>query len=355
MRRPWRAAASRRNWKVLSMGVFSFLAGGRGADAKMAVAFGGGGARGWAHLGALQAFREFGFRPDVVTGTSIGSIAAAAYATGTVHKLERFAEDIGWREATKLFVEFSAKRSGLIEGRRVMDFLVDTFGRVDIEDLPVKYAAVAVNLETAEEIVFTKGPLVNAIRASISLPGLFTPVGWNGSHLIDGGFVNPVPIDVARRLGADCVVAINLNNHKRLPHGTADKAAAAHGECGGRRKEGRARDAIAEGVAEIAQKLQNPPWRKGRGGDVEAGSDLWMFDVYNMASRIAEDRLSMLCVARDAPDVLIEPPVADISTMDFMRSEETVKAGYDATKEAFERHRRLLRRAFRGDAGRSNA
>ena len=154
---------------------------------KTAAVFGGGGARGWAHVGVLRAFKDLGFKPDIVTGTSIGSIAAAVHATGTEDKVTELATKMDWKNASRLFLELSLKRGGIIEGKKVVELLKEVFGEVKIEDLPLPYAAVAVDLASAEEVVFTSGSLVDAIRASISIPGIFTPVARGDGFLVDGG------------------------------------------------------------------------------------------------------------------------------------------------------------------------
>lgn len=278
---------------------------------KIAAVFGGGGARGWAHVGVLRAFRELGFTPDIVTGTSIGSIAAAVFATGTEDKVTELAEEMDWKNVSKLFLEFSLKRGGLIEGKKVMELLREVFGEVKIEDLPLPYAAVAVDLVAAEEVVFTSGLLVDAIRASISIPGMFTPVPHGDGLLVDGGLTNPVPIDVARALGADFIVAININNRNEfVPKQEIDSE-----------PPGVLRH-LADGMTTLAKKLS---------GKEDLGMS--MLEVSGQAFRVAEDHLSILCVKCDKPDILIEPAVRGVSTIDFTYNEDVVQAGYDATME----------------------
>ena len=279
---------------------------------KTAAVFGGGGARGWAHVGVLRAFKDLGFKPDIVTGTSIGSIAAAVHATGTEDKVTELATKMDWKNASRLFLELSLKRGGIIEGKKVVELLKEVFGEVKIEDLPLPYAAVAVDLASAEEVVFTSGSLVDAIRASVSIPGIFTPVARGDGFLVDGGLTNPVPIDAARALGAEYIVAVNINNQKEfVPKEGADSE-----PLGVFRH-------LADGMAALAKKISG-------GQDLGMG----MLEVYRQAFRVAEDHLSILCVERAKPDMLIEPAVRGVSTMDFTYNEDVVQAGYDAAMES---------------------
>lgn len=264
------------------------------ATACTAVVFGSGGARGWAHIGVLKAFRELDFKPDIVAGTSIGSIAAAVYAAGALDQFLKFSKDIDWFKATQLFVEFGVHRAGLIEGRKVTEFISSLIPVSTIEELPIPYAAVATDLETSEEVVFKSGSLIEAMRASISMPGVFTPVRSRGRYLVDGGLVNPLPINVVKAMGANRVVAVNINNNLQCP--TADASP-----------------------------------RKKTGG---LSDKINLFDVFTRSLRIAEDKISLECIRNNPPDILIEPAVGDISTMDFNRAEDAVQAGYEATLTA---------------------
>lgn len=313
---------------------------------RTAVVFGSGGARGWAHIGVLKAFREIGFRPDIVAGTSIGSVAAAVQATDTLDAFIKFSENFDWFKAAQLFVEFGIHRGGLVEGRKVAKFLESMFPIENIEDLPIPFAAVATDLFTSEEIVFRDGPLIPALRASISIPGVFTPVQLDGRHLVDGGLVNPLPLDLVREMGATHVVAVNMNGplpwlaaeeeerqapgnfsdafrkffKDLIPDGDSEHAAGAS-----------VRERLAKRVSAVVDKLPSG----GRKESSEESLDMNLFDVFTRSLRIAEDRITAACILSNPPDVLIEPAVADISTMDFSRSAEAIEAGYVATMRAY--------------------
>jgi NTE family protein len=184
----------------------------RKAPPKIGLTLGSGGAKGMAHLGALKAFAEEGITFDVVTGTSIGSIVGAAYAMG-----------MSWEESLQAVktVNFSSlKKKGLLASITMTDSeaieraLLPILGERDISSLNKPFAAVAVDLLTGEEAVFTQGNLVKALTASSAMVPAFSPLVWEGKHLVDGAYLNPIPADVARALGAEVVVSIDLSTPK---------------------------------------------------------------------------------------------------------------------------------------------
>jgi len=176
----------------------------------MALVLGSGGARGSAHVGVLKVLDEHGIHPDAIVGSSMGAEVGGAYAAGVS------VEDMAaiWRSAhfgtvVKNFLP-TIPWSGWCSGREKIRFLRRLLGDVTIEELPLTYAAVATDLESGLPYPITKGPLARAIRASISVPGLLTPVWIDGHLLIDGGVSDPVPVNVARQLGAEVVVAVDV-------------------------------------------------------------------------------------------------------------------------------------------------
>ncbi len=315
-----------------------------------AVVFGSGGARGWAHIGVLKAFREVGFKPDLVAGTSIGSVAAAVYAVDALDELIKFSEDFDWFKATQLFVEFGVHRGGLIEGRKVTDFLASMIKVKNIEDMPLPFAAVATDLFTSEEVVFKSGSIMQALRASISIPGIFTPVHSGTRYLVDGGLVNPMPMNVVREMGATHVIAVNINNSYKSESQEETSSPGnlsqvfrrhfhrLHVSAGdGRKEEPSPPDGIQssartgslmEGVAGLVKKL---PVKRPK---EENSLDMNLFDVFTRSLRIAEDKITAECIRANPPDLLIEPAVGGIPTMDFSRAADAIQAGYEATLAA---------------------
>ncbi len=177
---------------------------------RIGLALGSGSARGWAHIGVIEALAEEGVRPDVVCGTSIGALVGAAYATGRLERLEAWARRISWLEVTRL-MDLKMAGGGLVEGHRMMRFLRKLQGDPQIQTLDTAFAAVAADLVTGHEIWLREGSMIDAVRASMALPGIFSPVQRGGHRLVDGGLVNPVPVAPCRAPGAEFIIAVNLN------------------------------------------------------------------------------------------------------------------------------------------------
>ncbi len=174
------------------------------------LALGGGSARGWAHLGILRKLDEAGIRPKIVVGTSIGAVVGGSWAAGKLDELEAFARSLTKRSMLGM-MDWSLPGSGLLSGDRLRKALEDKFRGASIEDLPVKFAAIATELRTGHEIWLTRGSITDAMRASYALPGIFVPVNIGGRWLMDGALSNPIPVSVARALGAEMIIAVNLH------------------------------------------------------------------------------------------------------------------------------------------------
>lgn len=177
---------------------------------RIGLALGGGAARGWAHIGVLRALEKAGIRPDVIAGTSMGALAGGTWAAGRLDQLEELARSMTKRRMFG-FMDWRLGGNGLISGGRLAKLLELNFGESSIEDLPLKYAAIATELSSGHEIWLTRGSLIQAMRASYALPGIFTPIRIGGRWLVDGALVNPIPVSAARALGARVVIAVNLH------------------------------------------------------------------------------------------------------------------------------------------------
>src|SRR3712207_5197420 len=181
---------------------------------KIGLALGGGAARGWSHIGVLRVLEAAGIVPDVIAGCSIGAVVGGCYAAGKLDALEAFACSLTKRRVMGL-LDFHITGSGLIGGGRLQKLLDQDLTDQRIETLPMRFCTIATELVTGHEIWLTKGPLVQAMRASYALPGIFDPVMIRGRWLMDGALVNPIPITAARALGADLVICVNLNSEVR--------------------------------------------------------------------------------------------------------------------------------------------
>ncbi len=189
---------------------------------RLGIALSGGGARGFAHIRVLRVLTEAGWRPEIVTGTSAGGIVGGLFAAGlSPQEIETLARRIGWR----MFMRLDPDGNALVGTERWARFLRDAVGDVRIEELPIRFVAVAVDLDTGEEVWIDRGPLVEAMLATSAFPGVFPPVRWEGRRLVDGGVLNPLPVDAARALGATFVIGVDLSwmepgqSHRQLPAG----------------------------------------------------------------------------------------------------------------------------------------
>ena len=181
-----------------------------GRRRKIGLALGSGSARGWAHIGILEALDEEGIRPDVVSGCSIGALVGASYVAGRLPQLKQWAEALTWREIIGL-IDVSVSSGGLISGARNRSALTRLGIGGPIESYAIRFAAIATDLVTGREVWLESGEIDEAVRASIALPGLFSPHPSDGAWLVDGGFVNPVPVSTCRAFGAEITIAVNLN------------------------------------------------------------------------------------------------------------------------------------------------
>ncbi|HPK06509.1 MAG TPA: patatin-like phospholipase family protein [Aminivibrio sp.] len=292
---------------------------------------GSGAARGMAHIGVLQALEGAGIRPDIIAGTSIGALVGGVYAAGKLDELEEVSLGLDWKKAAGYFLEVSFPRSGLIEGTKVTDFLSEIVGSAKIGALPVRYASVAADVMTGNEVVISDGDLVSAIRASISVPGIFTPARRNGSFLVDGGLVNPVPVSVCRAMGADVVIAVDLNNGrvKEAPQaGLPEKTSPEGGP-------GRSGVAAVEIFAWLEKKTSGfdvrflEPVKEWMSRDPAPG----IFDVLGNSLRIMEEQIAAARLEIDRPDMLIRPAVGNVRFLEFHLAGEMIAEGFRSAKE----------------------
>ena len=180
------------------------------ATPKIGIAFGGGAARGWAHIGVLKALLEAGIQPYCISGTSIGAVVGGCFASGHLEQLESFALNLTGRNVFSYF-DLNLTGSGLINGNRLGQTLQQALGEIVIEDLELPFTAVATEIGTGHEVWLSRGTRVEALRASYAIPGVFRPVHFDGRWLFDGALVNPIPVTVCRAMGAQYVIAVNLN------------------------------------------------------------------------------------------------------------------------------------------------
>jgi len=256
-----------------------------------------------------------GIQPDVVCGTSIGALVGAAYVIGKLDALESWAQGITARNMVRYLDLGMILGGGFVEGRRLMSFLRTRFGNARIEDLPIAFGAVATDLRTGREIWLTAGPLWDAVRASIALPGFITPAHVEDQWLVDGGLVNPVPISLCRALGAEAVIAVNLNADIVGRHFTQKKRVSKF-------------ETHATKEARPLGKLRLR--LKQRSGVGTPG----LFDVLAGSVNIMQHQITRNHMEGNSPDVMIAPQLAHIGLLEFDRAREAIDEGAASVRRA---------------------
>src|SRR6187402_1294967 len=292
----------------------------------IALALGGGAARGFAHIGIIRTLVAHGIIPNVLVGTSIGAVVGGAYASGHLDAVEEWARSLQPRNILS-YLDIRLNGSGLIGGAKLAAEIEAAMGPTLIEDLPMKFATVATEVRTGHEIWLTHGPMVDAMRASYALPGIFSPVLVGDRWLVDGALVNPVPVSAARALGAEIVIAANLSSdiftHSTTiySHGAMPTPAAAVPE-----------ETTAKRRFPRLFSAEKTMKREFFGSAGRPGISSVMVDAFN----IMQDRITRARLAGDPPDLLISPRVGQFGWFDFHRSEDLIAHGVRAAERALD-------------------
>ena len=290
---------------------------------------GSGAARGFAHIGVIHALIEHGIKPDIVVGTSIGALVGGCYANNQLDQFETWARSLTLRRIIG-YLDIRIGGSGLIGGGRLARRLAEAIGTTSIEELPVRFAAIATEVGTGHEIWLTRGALSLAMRASYALPGLFPPVRLGGRWLVDGALVNPVPVSAARAFGARVVIAVNLDADRFARGATI----ASHGSDASDEtpdpSPGTPRNGFLglRGIFGAERTLR----RQIFASDARPGFSTVMIEAFN----IMQDRITRMRLAGDPPDVHITPHIGHVGWLDFHRAAEAIAAGKAATEKALE-------------------
>lgn len=286
---------------------------------RIGLALGSGSARGWSHIGVIRVLEQAGISPEIICGTSIGSLVGAAYAAGKLDNLEHWVTGLSWQA---VFGLLDLKMGGgLIEGGKLVGFLRKQLDDQAIDQLPKAFACVATDLANGREIWLREGSVVDAVRASIAMPGLFTPVLNDGRLLVDGGLVNPVPVSLCQAMGADIVIAVDLNwdllgQRKRV----AGEASAVPSTNGNGRLNGLlSKFRSTTGMGDGAQSTSSTPS---------------MLDVVSTSLSIMQVRITQSRLAGEPADAMIRPRLSSIAAMDFHRAAIAIAEGARAAKHA---------------------
>ena len=313
----------------------------REKDRNIGIALGSGSVRALAQIGILKALEEAGIAINYIAGTSMGALIGALYATDTLDEFEQFARQADWKTIAS-YCDFVFPRKGLIEGEKFIRLMARFLKDKKFEDTRIPFTAIATNLLNGEENRINSGPLVPAIRASISLPGILEPAKSNGHYMVDGGLVNPIPVNVVREMGADFVVAVDLNHELEVRNGERKKLKTI-------RRKNRLRQTNNEvATEEIAQ--EEPHWLfKRLGGryrelnlalrqtlnqwrDDERLDEPTIFDVMANSINIMGYQISRHNLQQFPPDLLLQPTLGYTGLFDFDEAAHIIDRGYEYAK-----------------------
>ena len=303
---------------------------------RIGLALGSGAARGLSHIGVIDSLAEAGVEPDIVCGSSIGSLVGASYAAGRLDALRQWAEAATWREVVGMLdVKFSG--GGLISGGLVVAFLRRIGLTEPIESYAKTYAAIATDLVTGREIWMRSGPIDEAVRASIAVPGIFSPARIGGQWLVDGGLSNPIPVSVCRALGADVIIAVNLNGDllgRRFEAGAPRSAT---------RAASRLPDEFVDRVvSQLPAGLRAQAARIAPRLMPRQSSTPGYFDVIMTSIDIMQDQITRTRLAGEPPHVMLTPRLGHIGLMEFNRAKEAIAEGRLCVEQALPALRRFI-------------
>lgn len=316
----------------------NFLKHARRKRRTIGLALGSGSARGWAHIGIIRALEEAGIAIDCIAGTSIGALVGAVYASENIEKLEESVVALDRKRVAGL-VDIVFPRSGLIDGKKINNFIQSHIEERNIEELPIPFRAVSTNLANGHEYIFKDGSIIEAVRASISIPGVFRPVRRDDILLVDGGIVNPVPVNVLRDMGADFIIAVDLNHDDT--NGNTLYVNGHHEETG-LITENHEPKPIIESKFKLLEKIRrrfdsdDTPHHRFKKQQTEEEHLPGIFEVMAQSISIMEAQLTDKRLADDPPDILLRPQLRHIRFHEFYKGKDAIEEGYKEAKEQIE-------------------
>jgi len=304
---------------------------------KIGLVLGGGGARGWAHIGVIRALQEADVKIDCIAGTSIGAFVGAVYAVNALDRLETFADE-ATMDTLLTLVDISLPGLGLIEGDRVYEFISQYLSDTTFDETTIPLCCVATNFLLNKEVVFDSGHILDAVRASISIPGIFVPFHRGGDYFVDGGTVNPLPVDVAWQMGADLVIAVNLNHNPKTAETESKNASTEVAEGSGEESNATSSQQEAEETGLIDDLVDRyESLKQVMTNDIEqwmpdSTTGINIFDVIGSSMNAMEQRVTENNLEHNRPDLLIQPDLMDFSIFSFQRAEPIMQKGYEAAR-----------------------
>ncbi|MFT5697598.1 MAG: NTE family protein [Desulforhopalus sp.] len=307
---------------------------------KVGLVLGSGASRGWAHIGVIRALEEANVVIDYIAGCSVGAYVGAIYASGSLDSLENFLREMDGQSVFS-YVDVVFPKSGLLNGsKRVYQLFSMHTDAEKFSDLNIPMVMVATDLERGKKVVLKSGSLFDALRATMSFPGVFEPVRINGRWLVDGGIVDPVPVGMARSMGAEVVIAVDLNS--RIV--SRSKAVGSVVTEGGDTQvvlakppgEDRNRNELVKKMSDFYDNIEQR--MRQRTSDF-LNRDQQTPDIIETVTTsvgIMQERITRINLAVDQPDILIQPRLGELKMMNFDQIEHTIEEGYIGTREKME-------------------
>ena len=290
----------------------------------VSLVLGSGGARGLAHIGVIEVLEAAGFQIESISGSSMGALVGGVYASGELEGYRNWVCALEPFDMLRL-LDVSFSGSAIFKGERIIEALKELIGDRDIEDLPIAFTAVATELERGKELWFSKGPLFDAIRASIAFPTVFSPVEYRGRKLVDGGLMNPIPIAPTMHDFTDLTIAVSLSGRRR--GGVSTQAASA--------PEPSSRNKYHQIIAEFIDNLQ----KKNHHKEDDAG----FFEIISSSIDVMQNNIARFMLAAYSPDILIEIPKDCCTIYEFDKAPELIEIGRQHAEKAVQEYRQRQR------------
>jgi NTE family protein len=311
------------------------------APISLSLVLGSGGARGYAHIGVIEELEANGFAIRSNAGSSMGALIGGIYAAGKLGVYTEWVRPLQRLDVLRL-LDWTISGGGFIKGDRIIGVLRDLIGPVNIEDLPIPYTAVAVDLDVQREVWFSRGPLFDAIRASIAIPTIFRPYHHEGRLLVDGGLLNPLPVSPTLRDLTDATIAVDINAPAEPLGDTGHAESADRGAAGQASPEmlpdgGKPapvdvqRATYRRRIAEFMESMMEKRERTGTAAEPGA------FELFARSLDTVQETITRLKLAAEPPDLLITIPRNACAFYEFHRADELIELGRKRTREALAR------------------